>query len=48
MVSNRTSSAPVLDIEPDLTERLEQQYKATPTRRRRDRSPHLEQDQDAP
>ncbi len=34
MVSNRTSSAPVLDIEPDLTERLEQQYKATPTRRR--------------
>ncbi len=34
MVSNRTSSAPVLDIEPDLTERLEQQYKASPTGRR--------------
>lgn len=40
MVSNRTSSAPVLEIEPDLTERLEQQYQA-PSAPRRFSVPHI-------
>jgi glycosyltransferase 2 family protein len=40
MVSNRTSSAPVMEIEPDLTERLEQQYQA-PSAPRRFSVPHI-------